>query len=70
MDDRKTSQHLLTEEQLKAWTKYSRTADLLDFLRANGIMYYRGRGGAVMTTLQALNAPLEGGKKKDNQEWY
>ncbi len=56
------SVQLLTEEQLKAWSKYSRTSDLLDFLRSNGIAYFRGRGGSVMTTVQAVNAPLNNDK--------
>lgn len=52
------SSSLISEEQLKAWTKYSRTADLLDFLRSNGVSYFRGRGGCVITTIQSLDAAL------------
>ncbi|USE34610.1 hypothetical protein [Endozoicomonas sp. SCSIO W0465] len=65
----KESTHLVTEEQLKTWTQYSRTKDLLDFLRANGITYFRGRGGSVMTTIQAVNAPLKVGKD-DSQDFF
>ena len=63
------SGQLVTEEQLKAWTKYSRTADLMEWLRSNGIAYFRGRGGSVMTTVQAVNAPLKN-EKNSSFEWY
>ncbi len=69
METSKSSEQLITEDQLKAWSGYSQTGKLLDFLRANGILYFRGRGGSVMTTIQAVNAPLLGGGDNNVQTW-
>ena len=62
------SSSLISEEQLKAWTKYSRTADLLDFLRSNGVTYFRGRGGCVITTIQAIDSALSS-DPLSNYDW-
>ena len=64
------SEQLLTEDQLKQWSQYSRRSDLLDFLRANGILYFRGRGGSVLTTLKAVNDSLKSGEQSNkNYDW-
>ena len=49
---------LISEEELKQWSQYTRRADLLTFLKSNGIAYFRGRGGAILTTVKAVNESL------------
>ena len=49
---------LVTEEQLKEWTKYARTCDIIRFLRDNKIPFWEGRGATVVTTLEAINSRL------------
>lgn len=45
---------LLSEEDLKAWTGYSRTSDVESFLVKNRIVYFHAKGGRVCTTSEAI----------------
>ncbi|OQX33589.1 MAG: hypothetical protein B0D91_14080 [Oceanospirillales bacterium LUC14_002_19_P2] len=57
MEKSKTEQ-LVTEDELKEWTKYVRTGDIIRFLRENQVPFWEGRGGRVLTTLEAINSSL------------
>lgn len=59
-----TAEHLISEAQLKSWTQFSQTAALMDFLKHNGIAYFRGRGGSVITTVEEVNAALSNDRQK------
>lgn len=49
---------LLDEPTLKAWLKFNRRADLEKYLRSRGVPILYGRGGAICTTLRAINQAL------------
>ncbi|OQX38088.1 MAG: hypothetical protein B0D91_05190 [Oceanospirillales bacterium LUC14_002_19_P2] len=53
-----TNNSLITEDQLKEWTKYARTGDVIRFLRDNKIPFWEGRGDSIVTTLEAINSRL------------
>lgn len=50
--------NLLTEPELMAWLGYKRRLDLLAALRDLGIPYALGKGGTIVSTIQAVNAGL------------
>ncbi|SMF96836.1 hypothetical protein SAMN02949497_4249 [Methylomagnum ishizawai] len=52
--------NLLTEPELMAWLGYKRRLDLLVALRDLRIPYALGKGGIVVSTVQAVNAGLLG----------
>jgi hypothetical protein len=52
--------NLLTEAELMAWLGYRRRLDLIEALRQQRIPYFTGKGGIVVTTLEAVNAGLLG----------
>lgn len=58
---------LITEQQLRAWLGYERRADLERVLVDNRVSYFRGRGGALCTTLSAIEARLGVGRSTDTQ---
>ncbi|MGI2029969.1 MULTISPECIES: hypothetical protein [unclassified Endozoicomonas] len=62
------SSELITEEQLMLWSKFKRQADLLNFLQINNIVYFRGRGGSICTTLNAINHCLHN-NNQNGQAW-
>lgn len=51
-------QPLLTEDDLKTWSGFTRRASLVEWLRRNGIPYLLGHGGRVCVTAEAVNLPL------------
>lgn len=56
---------VIAQKELLDKFGYSRAADLRRCLDAQKIPYHLGKGGTVVTTIQALNATLVG--KVDNQ---
>lgn len=54
---------LLNEDALMTWTGYTRRTDLIKWLRDGGIQFFFGKGGAVCTTMAAINHRLTGGPK-------
>lgn len=52
------SDSLVDENELKKWTKYHRTGDLIRFLRERGIPFWEGKGDSIVTTIEAINARL------------
>lgn len=53
------NQILLTEQDLMQWTGYSRRADLEKWLTLQGIKPVHGKGGTIITTLNAVNDALK-----------
>jgi hypothetical protein len=52
------SASLLNEEALKAATGAKRRGDLARYLSRAGVPFQRGAGGAIWTSLDAINAAL------------
>ena len=55
----------LTLADLKAWTGYDRQADVIRWLDKHGIPWWAGKGGAVCTTIEAINSRLVGGQQRE-----
>jgi hypothetical protein len=51
-------QPLLTEDDLKIWSGFTRRASLVEWLRRNGTPYLLGHGGRVCVTAEAVTLPL------------
>jgi hypothetical protein len=56
---------LLNTEQLSKWCGYTRKADIERWLRENGIACRRGKNGELCTTLEAINAAMQEGKRQE-----
>lgn len=54
---------LLDEAALMSWTGYTRRLDLIKWMRDAGIQFFFAKGGAVCTTMAAINHRLTGGPK-------
>ena len=52
--------HLVAEPELLEWLGYERRADLERWLRSRGVPYDTGRGGRIVTTVEAVNQGLIG----------
>lgn len=48
----------LAPEDLERLTGYKRQGDLEKWLRQNGVLFFRGQGGRVWTTVDAVNRAL------------
>lgn len=48
----------LAQVDLERLTGYQRQADIERWCQANGVRYFRGRAGAIWTTLAAVNTAL------------
>jgi len=58
---------LLNEDDLRAWLKFERAADIETKLREMGIRFRRaGKGGAIVTTIEAVNRALAGNDSFDD----
>lgn len=57
---------LLGEQDLFAKTGFKRRDELERWLNAHGVLWWPGKGGAIVTTLEALNRALLEDK---GQEW-
>ena len=47
---------LVSEEDLKAWTGYTRSGDIEKWLKENGVAFRTGKKGRICVTEEALNA--------------
>lgn len=56
---------LLSEKILMQTFGTSRRSDLRRYLDRQHIPYYLGKGGCIVTTIQAINYPLIGHDKDD-----
>lgn len=54
---------LVNEVALMEWTGYTQRTALIKWLRDGGIQFFFGKGGAVCTTMAAINHRLTGGPK-------
>ena len=61
---------LITEQELKEWTGYERTADLEKWCIDNRIPYYRGKGGRICVTIEAINRHKASNDDFDNIEFF
>lgn len=50
--------HLIQFDELQQVTGYTRQADVERCLQRQGVRFFRGRNGAIWTTLEALNVAL------------
>lgn len=48
--------HLVNEDDLRAWLRYERQADIRAWLDKNSVWYVEGKGGRICTTVEAINA--------------
>lgn len=55
---------LVSQEQLMAATGYERQGDLRRWLEENGFSYKLGRGGRIVTTVEAVNKAFREGKEE------
>jgi hypothetical protein len=49
---------LISTEQLKTVTGYDRVGDIERCLRAAGVRFFYGKGGRIITSMDAINAAL------------
>lgn len=59
-DAKSINPSLLTEPELMAWLGYKRRLELQTALRELGIPYALGKGGTIISTVQAVNTALLG----------
>lgn len=57
---------VLDEAALKVWTKIKRRGELEAWLNANGVLWWPGGGGEILTTLEAVNRAM---LKTNGAEW-
>lgn len=55
-----TGNGLLREAELRDWLGYERASDIEARLRELGISYRKGKGGTIVTTIDAVNRALAG----------
>lgn len=48
----------LAQSDLERLTGYQRPADIERWCESNGVRYFRGKGGVIWTTLDAVNSAL------------
>lgn len=61
-----TAEGMLSEQDLFAKTGFKRRAELERWLNVHGVLWWPGKGGAIVTTLEAVNRAL---LKERGQEW-
>jgi len=59
---------VITQKELLEKFGFTRPADLRRCLDSQKIPYHLGKGGAIVTTIQALNSPLIGKVDNNNAE--
>lgn len=60
--------HVIGQAELLEIFGYSRPGDLQKALNDQGIKYHLGKGGRIVTTLEAINMPLIGTTPTDDQK--
>ncbi len=60
---------LIQQKELFEWSGYKRQGDLENFLKSEGIQYFRGRGGRLLTTPGLINAAKIGKAAHDQFEF-
>jgi len=60
--------NLIYEKELLDVFGFERPADLRRCLTKQNVPFYLGKGGRVVTTIDAVNMPLIGGGNNDNRD--